>query len=246
MRVGLRTGLWGREDLTRRFLSHYNGMAETLEDEGIELTLVAVESQGPAYLDRVSPDPCLWHFIWHPNLPWKLGEKMRQGLFLLREFAPACVLNLGSDDFVGINTVRQLAEMARRGVDFTGYHEFYYAHAQHGMKLWPGYPAGTPREGEPIGAGRFYSSDLLDALGWNLWVEGGTGSMDGHSWARVKARQGRYTIQLVGTDDVGPMVDVKNDESITTWDRLGPYNRPVPLDRARGILSSVGLKGMLG
>ncbi len=246
MRVGLRTALWRREDLTRRFLAHYNGMTDELEAEGINLVLVAVESEGPAYLERVAPDPCHWHFVWHRNLPWRLGEKMRAGLSFLRSFAPDCVLNLGSDDFVGIDTVRRLAGMARRGVDFTGYHEFYYAHAQHGMKLWPGYPAGTPREGEPIGAGRFYSSDLLDTLGWDLWVEGRVGSMDGNSWARVKACQGRFAIQIVGTDDVGPMVDVKDDESITTWDRLGPYNRSVPLDTARGILSSVGLEGVLG
>lgn len=245
MRFGIRSALWRRPDLTGRFLDHYSRMVDPLREVGIDLQLVAAITGGESYLRQVRPTPCHWHFVERPNHPNSLGRKLQASLTAMRSLEPAAVLNLGSDDFVGITTIRRLAKAVARGVDFSGWSDFYYVHAQFGMKRWPGYPVRSPRAGEPIGAGRCYSARMLDALGWELWPGGGIHRLDANSWGRVKELEGRFNILPAPSSVIGPMVDVKTSESLTPWRRLSRYNQPVPIEEARVILAQVGLEGYL-
>jgi len=241
IRVGLRTCLWKREAVAQRLLRHYEAMVPQLAEHGIELITVAVHSQDRAYLDRVRAGTSGWQFLHHKNAP--LREKLRAGLGMLRDRDILFALNIGGDDFVGLPSFLRLVKEFQDGADFTGWSTAYIAHAQKGVHFWPGYRGA--RSPEPFGPGRGLSPRLLDALEWDPWRNAPFKNMDGTYWKRLKALCPDADKRCLSSEELGPIVDVKDAESFTPWHRTAPYNKTLTLDEGQAVLEQVGLGDLL-
>lgn len=240
-RIGLRTCLWKREATAKRCLEHYDSMVSAAAEAGIELVLVAVHSQDQAYLDRVGGNTSHWQFVRHQNQPLRL--KLRAGLRALRDKDLDFVVNIGGDDFFGLPSFVRLEREFLNGADLTGWSTAYIAHAKIGVHFWPGYRGA--RAPEPFGPGRGLSMRLLDKLDWDPWCNAPFNNMDGTYWKRVRALCPDADIRALPCAELGPIVDVKDEGSLTPWKRTASYNRKVPRVEAQQVLEAVGLGDLL-
>lgn len=237
IRVGLRTCLWRREETARRCLRHYDRLAPQLERVGIQLVMVAVHSGDDAYVQRVRGDTTRWRFLYHVNQP--LREKLRAGLRALRGEDLLFAMNIGGDDFIGGASFERIAKEFQAGADFVGWGTAYIAHAQKGVRFWPGYQ--NHRRGEPFGPGRCLSMRLLQALDWDPWRRAPHRNMDGIFWRRVRDLCPDADVRVLPAQELGPIVDVKDAGSFSPWHTTARYNRRLTWEEAHPVLRQVGL-----
>lgn len=161
MRLGILTCLWKRHELAAVMMDHTRFIAPAA-------VCVAVGSEGDS--SRTLAEAHGWLYVESPNDP--RGAKWNEGLHALRALGVDAVVILGSDDFIGRGLPVLWSEWHEAGIDYGGLLDCYvYRPADYRSCRWNGYPEGSPRHGETIGSGRFYSRRLLDAVDWRLWPE---------------------------------------------------------------------------
>lgn len=212
MKLAIVTAFWQREEVTRAFCQHYRDLRDELASR-VDVLLCAAHSQDEAYLDRI--DASGWETVFAENRP--LVQKFNAAVDLVtRDFD--AVLVTGSDDFIDAAYVLWAVEQVRRGYELIGARDIYFWRRSTGEGIhWPGYHG--PREGEPIGAGRVLSAELLDRWMWKPWPDCGDRGLDGAMWHRAEVVSAR-TLCAPLVEIGGMMVDVKDEGNLTAWQSI--------------------------
>ena len=129
-----------------------------------------------------------------PNQP--LGFKWQHGINIAREFNPDAVLMLGSSDWISDNWCEVMMREIDRGADLIGKRKMMFVDVNETNECrlvsWNGYSRWVSwRTYEPIGAGRLFSKNILDKLGWSLFNTNAREGMDLNSLLYVVQRNGR-------------------------------------------------------
>lgn len=116
-------------------------------------------------------------FIEHPNLP--IGKKLNVGFKRAEELKPDAVSFVGSSDWLCDKWFDIIAPLTVK-YELIGKREFNMVHIsdKYHLSLWPGYPAGSIREKEPIGIGRVCSASFLDKVKWMPFNDNLNNSLD--------------------------------------------------------------------
>ena len=202
MKLGILTCIWKRHELAAEMMRHTLRYAP-------DAVCVAVGSDGP-FSRRVATGAG-WLYAEAPNNP--RGAKWNAGLAVLRRAGVDAVVILGTDDFIGRGLPSLWQEWHEAGIDYGGLLDCYvYRALDYRAVRWTGYPEGSPRHGETIGSGRFYSSALLEQLDWRIWPEGEARTgLDSLSHDRLAAIP-NLRRAAVRMDMDRTLVDVKADQ----------------------------------
>jgi hypothetical protein len=109
----------------------------------------------------------------HPNKP--LSKKWGYGMKLTKKYDADGVITIGSDDLISKQTFYRYISAIDNNESFLGFYDIYFYSKKSSLIHWHGYGyncehQGMPRRlGETIGAGRFYSKDLLEIIDYNPW-----------------------------------------------------------------------------
>ena len=216
------TALWKRHKLSMLMLEHTLAMAKKCN--GFDVRIVAAVSPDE---DRESVALCRSFGITYAevaNAP--LGRKWQTALDWAIASGPCdAVMLLGSDDFATEHVFRAAAKaIFEDGATIFGFSDFYFIGQGPRAAYWPGYAENTGRMGEPMGAGRTFSRELLDALRSRLWKDDLESSLDQWSWARIMAASEFLPVRLASIPLAacgGMLVDVKQ----ATSEQMSPLQR---------------------
>lgn len=116
-------------------------------------------------------------FIEYPNLP--IGRKLNAGFQRAGELKCDAVSFVGSSDWLCDSWYQIIAPMTEQ-YEIVGKREFNMCHINDSIHLsiWPGYPAGSVREKEPIGIGRVCSAAFMDRVRWMPFTDTLNNSLD--------------------------------------------------------------------
>lgn len=198
-----------RPDVTRVVMRHYQRLADKRGD----LYLVAVGSEGEE--SRKLAEENGWLYVEAPNSP--LSDKLSAGLAKCRELKPDGVLCMGSDDLVTETWIDECADLdPRLPQSVIGLLDMYLVRRGTWEAVhWRGYEG--RREGETVGAHRFFPASALDALGWKLWPAGLERNLD----AGLTARLAENDIEVIGTTMEAAKcaaIGISGVENLTPWE----------------------------
>lgn len=139
-----------------------------------------------------------------------LWAKFQAGLWILEGLKYRAALMLGSDDYVTQGYVDRCLEAVSNGADMVAARDIWFRERGE-MYYWPGYVG--YREGEPAGAGKFYTRQAMDVLGHNLYSDAFDRGLDGDAWKRVQSSG--LNVQLLSVQGCKGLVDIKDKGSST-------------------------------
>lgn len=211
-RVSLATCVWQRRELTRAFWVNVARVRRRWVERGIALDFVAAASNDD---DAALAREYGAHVVMHDNAP--LGGKFNAALAACREFDPAMVLVMGSDDLMCDRAADALGDavLADRSV---GFRDLYYLDlASMRVRYLKGYRVKS-RWTEPAGCGTLHRRELLDRLDWRLWDATRHHGMDNSRFATLKAHGAMpELLYLCQLDAV--VLDVKTPVNLWPFDR---------------------------
>lgn len=211
--VALVTAFWQRVDVSRAFVRHWEAVRDELARADVSLSLCAAHSQDDEYIRLIGASE--WRTQFSENSP--LASKFNAAVGLAPPDTDA-VLVVGSDDFLDARYVLWAIERVGDGYELVGARDAYFwRRATNEAVHWRGYQGA--RENEPIGAGRVLSALLLDRLRWKPWPDHGERGLDGAMWARAQAVSAQ-TITSPLSEIGGMIVDVKDEENVTSWQKI--------------------------
>lgn len=236
LRICLLTCLWGRHALSKLMLDYYARLADEMLDL-FDLQLMAVGSEGRV-TERLVRDRGFW-YLEHPNAP--LGRKWNAGLRDLRSHAPDVVVTVGSDDFISREGLLLLWSQVHAQILYGGWRDMFFLDLESRRSCyWPGYDLTAARAGEPVGAGRFYSAQLLDTLDWNLWLDSLERGLDGVAHQRVQAHlSADVLLNACAIDRRGCILGVKTSQNLWSYARLARAGRTHRTTITRSILDDL-------
>ena len=206
MKLVLMTTMYQRHNLTDYVFSYYKKLKNEIKDS-VELVLLVGGSEGEVSQNIAEKNS--FNYIEVPNFP--LSNKHNVILKECKKYDPDGVILIGSDDLISKETILHYIKCVNDGIDYTGFKDFNLYDGT--LYYWEGYT--NERSGEPIGAGRFYSKNLLDKLDWDLWGEKDLNKgLD--LLATKKMNRVPYTKEIITTLSIGGMiVDIKTEQNIT-------------------------------
>lgn len=219
MKLVLMTTMYKRHYLTDYVFNYYNKLKEEIKDS-VELILLVGGSEGN-FSNHIAFKNS-FNYIEVPNFP--LSTKHNVILKECKKYDPDGVILIGSDDLISKEIIFHYIECVNKGIDYTGFEDFHMYDGS--LYHWGGYTGF--RSGEPIGAGRFYSKNLLNNLNWDLWGEQEINKgLD--LLATKKMNKISFTKEIVTTSSVGGMiVDIKTEQNLTNlnkYDNLKKLNK---------------------
>lgn len=201
MKLTILVPVWRRYETLKIF----NSCIERLKEE-YDIEVVAVGSE-PG--DRVICESLGYYYVEAPNNP--LGGKLNFGLKACRSIPSDAVLMLGSDDILSSNLMLYYIQQLNKGFDFIGFLDCYFMNLESGdMIYWKGYRG--QRSGEPIGAWRCLSRNLLDKLNWEAW-DNQHHSVDYTMWNKLNG----VKKHIARCKDKFLLVDLKTSENVTKF-----------------------------
>lgn len=148
-----------------------------------------------------------------PNQP--LSNKWQAAVQSLEGLDFDAMILLGSDDYID-EAFLQYAKDNIEGFDMIGFTDAYYE--QDGQfYYWSGYD--NHRQGEPVGAGKIYSREFLERIGFYLYpfaAEKGLDRMAHNVCVRSKAKMHITSLKENGLF----MCDVKDGEGMNSLEKL--------------------------
>lgn len=201
MKFTILVPVWKRYETLKIF----NNCIERIK-ENYDIEVVAVGSE-PG--DRVICESLGYYYVEAPNNP--LGGKLNFGLKACRSIPSDAVLMLGSDDILSSNLMLYYIQQLNKGFDFIGFLDCYFMNLESGdMIYWKGYRG--QRSGEPIGAWRCLSRNLLDKLNWEAW-DNQHHSVDYTMWNKLNG----VKKHIARCKDKFLLVDLKTSENVTKF-----------------------------
>lgn len=219
MKLVLMTTMYQRHYLTDYVFSYYNKLKNEIKDS-VELILLVGGSEGE--LSRHIAQKNSFNYIEVPNFP--LSNKHNVVLKECEKYDPDGVILIGSDDLISKEIIEHYIKCINEGIDYSGFEDLYMYDTT--LHYWSGYS--THRKGEPIGAGRFYSKNLLDQLEWDLWGEKELNKgLD--LLATKKMNKLTYTKEIIKSSSInGFILDIKTEQNLTSlnkYDNLKKLNK---------------------
>lgn len=183
MKLAVLTALWKRRDIAALMLSNLQSVRDELRADGIELSVLAVGSEGSTTARLVGEYGA--EYVEYPNQP--LGEKWNVGLLYCESLDPDAIVVIGSDNFPNAALFRIWAGYLRDGYEYVGFLDaFMFEVTSWRLLHWFGYPKTHYRHGEPVGSGRCFSAALLERLDWILWDSTKKTSLDWSTTQRLE------------------------------------------------------------
>lgn len=210
MQLAVCAGLWGRQCLAPLWWQALDRLRTTWQAAGHTVELVVGGSE-PEHQVRCDAHRGIW--VETPNRP--LGRKLNNTISAAFKRGAEYLLVTGSDDFLGPELVERYLESIALGRRYVGLRGIYFTELRTGRTcLWPGYPRGHWRQGEPIGAGRLLHRSLLG--NGRPWEDDRDKGLD-------RSMTRRLNLPRAHLIDVGPAavaVDVKTVENIWSFQHM--------------------------
>jgi hypothetical protein len=242
MNAVLLTAIHGRHLVAAAMLRHAAACAAFLAPRHT-LRIVAVLSED----DIEGMAPVLkavganWCIAANKPVSWK----WQRGLDYARTFNPDAVCILGSDDFATPAYWSAALDAVQAGSEGVGPDSVWMLDSESGdLGRWQGPQKDADGMRYPCGAGRVFSRDLLDRLGWMLWPFRADIALDAGSWDVIRSRQGTLANLEVAMIPGAAIVDFKNGANLHSFNEI-PFREFIERIPARARLDSWGLAGML-
>ena len=202
-----------RPDVTAVTMRHYRRMA----DQDKSLVLVAVGSEG--IVSRRLAEGHGWEYVEAPNSP--LSNKLAAGVNHVRKLDPdEGLIAMGDDDLVTKPWITQ----CRHAPTMMGLRDMYRVELNTWEGLhWRGYRG--RREGESVGAHRYFPHMVLKELRWQLWPRGLESNLDGNLYRRLgitnPAKSNR--VRVLSMKEAGcAAVGLSSSTNLTPWRLVVP------------------------
>jgi hypothetical protein len=222
MKIGIVTAIWQRPEVWDMFKQGVRRLRNQYVD--VEVEVCAAGSEGIKSQNRCKEK---WiHYVEIDNKP--LGRKMNAASLLAKEKGYDYCLLVGSDDIICNKLFDLYLDEAEKGTDYTYLMDGYFFDTTTKLALyWGGYI--DNRKGDPLGAGRLLSKNLLDKLNWKMWYDVKlSGMLD--SAMDEKMKQIDYTEKAIWLKDNDCMLlDIKSTTNMTRFQRWQNSNF-IPLE----------------
>ena len=246
MRIALLTCIHGRHAVSEMMLRHHAEAAGRLrESTGCEFQIAAVLS--PEDQSVMGPICDALGVRWKTYRNKPVSAKWQVGVGFVREVYAdvSAVMIAGSDDFLSGAYMAFTAGLVRDGwsLGFGPDRCWMLDSATGRLGLWRRpYDPGIP--GITAGAGRVFTRELLDRVGWRLWTRDQNRALDTLCSKRLRALG--YRLDAVGMTDRGDraVIDVKTAENIHRWDAI-PYVEVLGPEAAACHIGNLGLNRAL-
>jgi hypothetical protein len=143
-----------------------------------------------------------------------LSFKWNQAIKSLSQIEFDAVILLGSDDYIDEAFLQFVHQ--NMDCDMIGFYDIYFK-ADRKTYYWEGYQ--NNRKGEPSGAGRVYSKQFLESIGYNLYPTFANKGLDGIAWKVVKSRNASVKLFSLKENDL-MLCDVKDGEGMNSIEKL--------------------------
>ena len=211
MKLLVVTTIYGRQKLTDFVFEYYKNIKKELKNI-IDFNLLVCGSEG-----KISEELTKKHgfeYTEHSNFP--LSQKHNHLFKTAKNYNPDVVVLIGSDDLISKETFIKYKEFSELGLDYVGFKDLYMYDGT--LYYWGGY--GVERKNETIGAGRFYSKNILDKCDWDLWGDSKINKgLDALAQTKIK-RFNPKTEVLSCLSNNFIIVDIKTNNNITEISRF--------------------------
>jgi hypothetical protein len=163
-RIGICMSIWKRHRITEIVLDYYKELKKELRGK-IEIEVFVVGSEGEKSRKMVESRGFVYKEF--PNEP--LSEKQNQRLLLAKDWKPDGLVMTGSDDLIAKKVFMEYNSFLNSQEDkmqLVGFSDMYFYVNCTVRYLW-GY--GSKVKNRTVGAGRLYTKEVLDTVGWTLW-----------------------------------------------------------------------------
>jgi hypothetical protein len=210
IKLSLVTVIYKRPELTDFVLSEYKNIKDRFSDR-IDMNLICVGSEGPISHELASKND--FTYIEYPNEPV---------LFKHNKVVDFCkyqdidgLVYVGSDDIMDDIFFEKYIQCVNNNIDFFGVSDVYFL-TKDKLDYWGGYPIDSPRWGEPIGPGKFFSKKLLDRLNWRPWGNKPLNKgLDGAFYKELNKHEDITKLVQSCKEIGGHLIDIKTDFNIS-------------------------------
>lgn len=212
MKIALIAAIYKRYDLTRIFLDYYNQQKKNLQQEGFDLELICVGSEGE--LSRTMAEENGWRYFEYANDP--LSHKIEHAFLQARNTAniKGCVW-IGSDDFLEYSLLKYyFTTFTGNEQHLYGLNSMYFYSTE--LKKTLRYYLSEKCPEKTVGTARFYSKAVLDKMDWMICA--GRVSRRGiDSYAFREMKKKNISDVPFTMEQSGICVDIKTDTHMTSW-----------------------------
>lgn len=169
IKIAVIGAIWKRPNLTKIFLTHLDRMFNEPLLRNINYRAFLAVSEEMWLTNTIKKTFPNCDFIETDNFP--LSYKWQSALDKAKLWTPDMILIMGSDNFISHHLLLRLVQPIINGEHhFSGLGDCAMVDNDEVIR-WRGYNnTNQPhRSGEPIGASRIISSQLLDEIDWSLW-----------------------------------------------------------------------------
>lgn len=197
--------IYKRPEISDFVLAYYSALKEGLEGS-INIVLLCCGSEGEQ--SRAIAEKNGFTYLEYPNEP--LTQKLNILYKTAAKFKPDACIKVDSDNLLSKEFFLYYAQLAEGGYDYAGIMDVWFAFRNR-LCYWGGYT--SHREGETVGAGRYLSARLLDAMDWRPWGDAVKNkSMDGLLTEHMSALDISVREHSVYCGDIGgACVDLKSN-----------------------------------
>lgn len=203
MKIALITPIWQRPDLTKIVLEDYRRQSKKY---GFEIIVAGSEGDKSRKLCNDL------HYIEVLNTP--LSAKNNSLVKKAKELAVDGLVMMGSDDLVSDSFWELIYSYTGQEKEYIGLKEcYFYDTSTRESYHFKGYA-------RSIGAGRYFSKEVLDKAGWLLWDDSNKNySMDSNQEDYLKSKNIKQ--KIINPEDVY-LLDVKHSLNITNKKSILP------------------------
>jgi len=204
--LAILTALWKRPALSEIVLGHYLALRAGMLECGILSSVCAVYSSDDEQIFLRNA-----HYTCADNHP--LSNKFNIGLSeIYREWGVAidAVMVVGSDDLVNARYIVDAVELIKAGADVVLPFGVHILDLPKREAIF--IPRATP------GAGRVYGRELLDKVGWNLWVPGRNRELDSSTFIVINPHDPQ--IETLSTFGERTIIALKGQENLWSAEAL--------------------------
>lgn len=166
---------------------------------------------GSTRIDQQTAKKTGVEYIGHANAP--LSDKWQAAVYHAKKFDPDAILINGSDSWLSTNWNVVAKKYIEAGYHLVGKTEWYSCRVDPGKPLLI-VQAGYKTRKDPVGAGRLFSREALEALDWLVYPKGYSSGLDGRSYRHmIKILGANRRVKLMNEHPKTIVMGVKS----TTW-----------------------------
>lgn len=215
MKIAIVTAIWQRPEIWDMFKQGVRRLRNQYSD--VEVEVCVAGSEGIKSQNRCKEK---WiHYIEMPNNP--LGAKMNAASLLAKKTNADYYLLVGSDDIICNNLFDLYLDAADDNIDYTYLMDGYFFDTTTKLALyWGGYRQ-QRNIGRPLGAGRFLSKRLMEAMNFKCWYDVKLSGLLDQSMDEKMERIKHTKREIYCKDNNCMLLDIKSSTNMTKfakWD----------------------------